>query len=155
MYQFSDKADTFEFLGPNLPQKWILGSKFQIFKSGFGISILEISCAPIFRQNRQLWLFGPKFAQKWTLGSESTLPIYHLRQFSIKMDNFWFFGLNLRKLLNYVQYFGSNIVEGVAESWVETTMSCVEVDGAGGGGWSWVELSARFSNTHCFHPSWY
>ena len=31
------------------------------------------------------------------------------------------------KLPNYVQYFGSNIVEGVAESW--------------------VEVSARFSNT--------
>ena len=39
-----------------------------------------------------------------------------------------------------MQYFGSNIVEGVAESWVE-------VDGAGGGGWSWVEVGARFSNT--------
>ena len=36
-----------------------------------------------------------------------------------------------------MQYFGSNIVEGVAESWVEV----------GGGGWSWVELAARFSNT--------
>ena len=34
-----------------------------------------------------------------------------------------------------MQYFGSNIVEGVAESWVETVMSWVEVDG-------------RFSNTH-------
>ena len=39
------------------------------------------------------------------------------------MDN-WFFDLDLGKLLNYVQYFGSNIVEGVAESWVD-------VDGGG------------------------
>ena len=39
------------------------------------------------------------------------------------------------KLPNYVQHFGSNIVEGVAESWVETEMSWVEVDGAG---WRWV-----------------
>ena len=30
-----------------------------------------------------------------------------------------------------MQYFGSNIVEGVAESWVEAKMSWVEVDGAG------------------------
>ena len=51
------------------------------------------------------------------------------------MDNFYFFGLNLGKLLNYVQYLGSNIVKGVAESWVETEMSCVEVDGAE---WRWV-----------------
>ena len=34
-----------------------------------------------------------------------------------------------------MQYFGSNIVEGVAESWVEAEMSWVEVDGAG---WRWV-----------------
>ena len=54
-----------------------------------------------------------------------------------------------------MQYFGSNIVEGVAESWVEVEMSWVEVDGAGwrwvelgGGGWIWVEVGARFSNTH-------
>ena len=34
-----------------------------------------------------------------------------------------------------MQYFGSNIVEGVAESWVEAEMSWVEVDRAG---WRWV-----------------
>ena len=45
------------------------------------------------------------------------------------------FGLNFGKLPNYVQYFGSKIVEGVAESWVEAEMSWVEMDGAG---WSWV-----------------
>ena len=38
-------------------------------------------------------------------------------------------------LPNYVGYFGSNDVEGVAESWAETEMSRVEVDGAG---WRWV-----------------
>ena len=48
---------------------------------------------------------------------------------SVKMDNFQFFGLYLGKLVNYVQYFGSNIVEGVAESWVEAEMSWVEVVG--------------------------
>ena len=34
-----------------------------------------------------------------------------------------------------MQYFGSNIVESVAESWVEAEMRWVEVDGAG---WRWV-----------------
>ena len=53
---------------------------------------------------------------------------YHVYQFLDKTDNFEFFDLNLGKLPNYVQYFGSNIVESVAESWVE-------VDGAG---WRWV-----------------
>ena len=57
-------------------------------------------------------------------------------QFSVKMD-IWFFDLNLGKLPNYVQYFDSNIVEGVAESWVDIEMSWVEVDGAR---WRWMEL---------------
>ena len=46
-----------------------------------------------------------------------------------------------------MQYFGSNIVEGVAEScveaemnWVEVEMSWVEVDGAGWRWWIWMEL---------------
>ena len=54
-----------------------------------------------------------------------------MSQFSVKMDDFYFFGLNLGKLPSYVQYFGSNIIDGVAESWVETGMSWVEVDGPG------------------------
>ena len=41
-----------------------------------------------------------------------------------------------------MQYFGSNIVEGVAESWVEAEMSWVEVEMSwvevDGAGWSWV-----------------
>ena len=31
---------------------------------GMRISILDISCVPIFRQNEKLWIFRPKFAQK-------------------------------------------------------------------------------------------
>ena len=41
------------------------------------------------------------------------------------------FGQNLGKLRNYVQYFGSNKLKGVAESWVDADMSWVEVDGTG------------------------
>ena len=39
--------------------------RFEIQKTNVGIriSIFEIPCVPIFRQNGQLWLFGPKFAQ--------------------------------------------------------------------------------------------
>ena len=66
-----------------------------------------------------------------------TPPRYHVSQFSVKMFNFECFGLNLGKLPNYMQYFGSNIVKGVAESWVEAQMSWVDVDGTGG---SWVEV---------------
>ena len=55
--------------------------------------------------------------------------ICHMSQFSIKMDNFKFFGLNLGTLPTYVQYSGSNNVEGVSESWSEAEMSWVEVGG--------------------------
>ena len=50
---------------------------------------------------------------------ESAPPRYHACQFSGKTKNFEFFGLNLGKLPNYVRYFGSYNVEGVAESCME------------------------------------
>ena len=55
----------------------------------------------------------------------------HVRQFSGKTDNFEFFGLNLEKLPNYMEYFGSDNFESVTESWGETEMSWVEVNGGG------------------------
>ena len=86
-------------------------------------------------------ILGPNLSKNrfWdrnlNLDSESAPPRYHVSQFSVKMVNFKFFGLNLRELPNYVGYFGSNIGENFAESWVKTEMSWVEVDGAG---WRWV-----------------
>ena len=73
-----------------------------------------------------------------SVDSRSAPPRDHVCQFSVKMDNFEFFDLNLWKLLNYMRYFGSNNVEGVAESWVEAEMS-------------WVEVGAWFINTHFFN----
>ena len=63
------------------------------------------------------------------------------------MNNFELLGLNLGKLPNYVQCFGSNVVESVAESWVEAEMSWVKADGAG---WIWMKVGTWFSNTHVF-----
>ena len=55
-----------------------------------------------------------------------------------KTDIFEFFGLNLGKLLNYVQYFGLvESVDGVVESWVEAEMSWAV---AGKADWRWMEL---------------
>ena len=48
---------------------------------------------------------------------------------------------------NYVRYFGSYNVEGVAGSRVEAVMCWVVGVVVGGGGWSWVKVGARFSNT--------
>ena len=85
MYQFLDKTDNFEFLGPNLPKNGFWGRDFK----------------------------------NLSLDSQSAPPRYHVRQFSVKMEDCEFFDPNLGKLPNYVRYFGWNIVEDVAESWVE------------------------------------
>ena len=69
--------------------------------------------------------FGPTFSKNGlchrnlkNLSPDSQIaPLrYHLCQFSVKTDNIKFFGLNLGKLPNYVQYFGFNNGEGVAKS---------------------------------------
>ena len=52
-------------------------------------------------------------------------------QFLRKTGNFKFFGLNLGKLPNYVLYFDSYNIEGVAESYVKAKMSWMEVDEPG------------------------
>ena len=52
--------------------------------------------------------------------------------FQAKQKKNEFFGLNLEKLPNYVRYFGSFNIEGVAETWMVAKTSWVEIDGAGG-----------------------
>ena len=61
--------------------------------------------------------------------------LIHEVQINSRNNNFvmclCFSGLNLGKLPNYVRYFGSNNVEGIAESRIDAEISWVEVDGAG------------------------
>ena len=66
---FQLKRTTLTFLAQIYPKRK-LGFEIQKTNVGIRISILEIPCVPIFRQNGQLWIFGPKFAQKWILGSK-------------------------------------------------------------------------------------
>ena len=150
---FQAKQTTLTFFGPSLPKNgfWVAIQKTNV---GIKISILEIPFVSIFKKKRQLWLFQPKFAQKWILGLEFQKSMSGFRISASNMPcvsifsqngPLIFFGLNLRKLPNYMQHFSSNNVEGVAERWVEVQMSWLEV---GGGGWSWVEVGEWFSNTH-------
>ena len=108
VHQFSDKTNNFEFLGPNLPKKWILGLEFQKSKSGFWINTSNIPCVPIFSQNGQHLVFRPKFRE-----------IAQLRVI------FWF---------KYCWGCCRELV-GDGWSWLEVEMSWVEVDGAD---WRWV-----------------
>ena len=76
-----------------------------------------------------------------SLDSESAPPKYHMCQFSAKMDNLIFW-----------PKFGE-IAQLRAIFWFKYCWGCCrELDGGwnelGGGGWSWVEVDARFSNTH-------
>ena len=66
---FQPNWTTLTFLAQICPKTKL---EFEIRKTNVGIriSIFEIPCVPIFRQNGQLWIFGPKFAQKWILGSK-------------------------------------------------------------------------------------
>ena len=107
---FRQNGQLWDF-GTKFTQKWILGSKFQKSNSGFGISILDILCSNFQRKRTYLnfWAqicpkmdFGFGISKILSLDSESTPPKYLAGQVSVKMGNFWFFGLNLGKLLNYV-----------------------------------------------------
>ena len=54
--------------------------------------------------------------KKLSADSRSAPPRDHVCQYSVKIDSFECLELNLGKLPYYVQYFGSNNLEGVAES---------------------------------------
>ena len=96
------------------------------------------------------YFFWPKFSQKLVLESEfqkqclqdsesdSEPPRYHVCQFLVKTDNFEFFGLNLRKLPNYMQYIIVLITLRVFQR----------------AGWRCVEVGTRFRNT-CSYFSLY
>ena len=64
VFQFSGKTDNFDFFGPNCPNM-DLGLEIQKTNVTIRISILEITCIPIFRQSERLRLFQPIFALKW------------------------------------------------------------------------------------------
>ena len=55
--------DNFEVFGSNLPEEMDLGLKIQKTNIGIRISILDIPCVPIFRQNGQVLFFQPKFGK--------------------------------------------------------------------------------------------
>ena len=89
--------------------------------------------------NEQLWLFQEKYPKYRFRGRNfktvsqdlESLPPGYVCQVSYKLDSFEIFVLDLGKLLNYVRYFGSYNVQGVAESYVEAEIGWVELGGTG------------------------
>ena len=147
---FQSKWITLKFLAQNFPQMY-LRLEIEKINVGIKIKILEILCVPIFSQYGKLWLFRTKFAHKWISGSEFQksksgyrISISNIQWVLIFRKNGQFLALNLGKLLNYMLYFGSNNVEGIAESWVKAEMGWVQLGAAGWrlkwAGWRWMEL---------------
>ena len=126
-----------------------LGSEFQKSKSGFGFRILEILGAPIFRQNEQLWIFGPKFAQKWILGSEFQKSKSGFGINTFKTPCVSIFSRN-EQLLIFRPKFGE-LAQLRAIFWLKYCWGCRRELGGGwnehgGGRCSWVEVGSRYSN---------
>ena len=139
---FQLKQTTLTFLAQICPKRK-LGFEIQKTNVGIRISILEIPCVPIFRQNRQLWIFGPKFAQKWILGSKFQKS---KSGFGISTSNITcvlIFSQN-RQLLIFWPKFGK-IAQLRAIVWFKYCWGCCRELGGGwnelgGGGWNWVEV---------------
>ena len=153
---FQAKQTTLTFLAQICP-KMDLGSEIQKTNVGIRISIVKMLCVPIFRKNGQLWLFRPKFAQKWILGSEfqksksgfgistSNIPCVPIFSQNGQLLIFWpKFGqiAQLRAIFWFKYYWGC--CRELGGGWNELVGDWNEL---GGGGWSWVEVGARFSNT--------
>ena len=140
MYQFLDKTDNFEFLGPNLPKNEFWGQNFKNLSLDLESASLRYYVYPFSDKTENFGFSGLNLLKNgiWgrnfknlSLHLESTSSIHRACQVFFKKDNFLFFSLNLGKLPNCVQYFSPNIVDSIAESWVEAEMSWVEVEGTG------------------------
>ena len=100
----SSRWTTLTFLVQICPKR---NYKLEIHKTNVGIrtSIFEIPCVQIFRQNSQLWIFGPKFAQKGNemkfeiqkANVEIRISIIEILWVPILRQNeqLWIFGLGL------------------------------------------------------------
>ena len=70
-------------------------------------------------------------------------------QFSVKTDNFDFFGKNMGKFRNYMRFFGSKNVEVVADICMEAEMRWWRWMELPGGRCSWVEVADAGWNWVC------
>ena len=97
VYQFSDKTDNFEFLGPNLPKNGFWGRNFKNLSLDLESASLRYYVHQFSDKTDNFEFLGPNLPKNgfWgrnfknlSLDSESTPPKYHVCQFSVKMDNF-------------------------------------------------------------------
>ena len=94
MHQFSDKKDSFEFLGPNLPKNGFLFRNFKNLSLDSESVSLRYYVYQFSKIGDKIW--GQNF-KNLSLDSESVSLKYYEYQFSDKTDNFKFLGPNLHK----------------------------------------------------------
>ena len=69
-YQFSDKTDNFEFLGPNLPKNGFRGQSFKNLSLDLESACLRYSVHQFSDKTDNFEFLGPNLPKKWILGSE-------------------------------------------------------------------------------------
>ena len=156
MYQFSDKTDNFDFLGPNLPKNGFWGRNFKNLTGDTMWTNFQTKWTTL-NFGAQKWFLGLEF-QKSKSGFRINTSIIPCVPIFSQNGQLWIFWTKFGEIaqLRAILYFGWNIVESVAESWVEAEMSWVEVCGGwndlGGGGWSWVH--SLVIPVICFRDVW-
>ena len=80
MYQFSDKADIFDFLGPNLPKNGFWGGNFKNLSLDLESASLRYYVHQFSGKTVNFEFLGANLPK--SLDSESKPPIYHVCQFS-------------------------------------------------------------------------
>ena len=128
--QFSGKTDNFDFFSPNLPKIECWGQNFKNVYPTSESSPPRTMCVN-FQAKQTALIFSAQTFPKTDLGLEIQNTNVRIRISILKIpyvpifnQNGQFdFSLNLEKSPNYMQYFSSNNVEDVAESWVEANLT--------------------------------
>lgn len=94
-------------LGPNLPKKHILGTKFEKTIATFKISALEYPFVPNFILNKTLIRFGTKFAPKSILRAKIRKIKCPSTLFWVNVKQFTRFGVIVHHSVNSLDHCGS------------------------------------------------
>ena len=128
---FSGKTDNFDFFSANLPKNECWGQNFKNVYPASESAPPRTMCSN-FQAKQAALIFSAQTFPKTDLGLGIQKANVRIRISILKIPcvpifsqngQFDFFSLNLGKLPNYMQYFSSNNVEGVAESWVEAKLT--------------------------------
>ena len=97
VYQYSDKTDNFEYLAPNLPKTQFWGRNSKNLGVDSESASLRYYVHQFSNKTNKSEFLGPNLPKNWwwsdfknlIVGSDLKPPLYHMCQFSVKMDNIW------------------------------------------------------------------